>query len=208
MKSADAAHQRRHHHRGQQDHAASCRTPTRTTPGQVVDASNLTVMPGLIEFHSHLQPDFGESAGRAWLAFGITTVRSPGNTPYEAGRGSRGERSERPDRSARLRHRQPDGMAARVLQDGHRHLERRAFRDGAAARQGAAARPAQELRAACPTCSRSAWSSSRTASAFRSRRTRSSRPRLSASTTPSTPRRPAAAATRRRWRRCSAATRT
>jgi Tol biopolymer transport system component len=51
--------------------------------GQVVDASTLTVMPGLIEFHSHLQPDFGESAGRAWLAFGITTVRSPGNTPYE-----------------------------------------------------------------------------------------------------------------------------
>ena len=51
--------------------------------GQVVDASNLTVMPGLVEFHSHLQPDFGESAGRAWLAFGITTVRSPGNTPYE-----------------------------------------------------------------------------------------------------------------------------
>ena len=51
--------------------------------GRVVDASNLTVMPGLIEFHSHLQPDFGESAGRAWLAFGVTTVRSPGNTPYE-----------------------------------------------------------------------------------------------------------------------------
>jgi Tol biopolymer transport system component len=52
--------------------------------GQVVDASNLTVMPGLIEYHSHLQPDFGESQGRAWLAFGVTTVRSPGNTPYEA----------------------------------------------------------------------------------------------------------------------------
>ncbi|HKB13557.1 MAG TPA: amidohydrolase family protein [Vicinamibacterales bacterium] len=51
--------------------------------GQVVDGSNLTVMPGLIEFHSHLQPDFGESEGRAFLAFGITTVRSPGNTPYE-----------------------------------------------------------------------------------------------------------------------------
>jgi len=52
--------------------------------GQVVDASGLTVMPGLVEFHSHLQPDYGESQGRAWLAFGITTVRSPGNTPYEA----------------------------------------------------------------------------------------------------------------------------
>jgi len=51
---------------------------------QVVDGSNLTVMPGLTEFHSHLQPDFGESEGRAFLAFGITTVRSPGNTPYEA----------------------------------------------------------------------------------------------------------------------------
>jgi len=51
---------------------------------QVVDATNLTVMPGLVEFHSHLQKDFGEADGRAWLAFGITTVRSPGNTPYEA----------------------------------------------------------------------------------------------------------------------------
>ena len=50
----------------------------------VVDASNLTVMPGLTEFHSHLQKDFGEAQGRAWLAFGVTTVRSPGNTPYEA----------------------------------------------------------------------------------------------------------------------------
>ena len=52
--------------------------------GAFVDASNLTAMPGLIEFHSHLQKDFGEAQGRAWLAFGITTVRSPGNTPYEA----------------------------------------------------------------------------------------------------------------------------
>jgi hypothetical protein len=51
--------------------------------GQVIDASNLSVMPGLVEFHSHLQKDYGESQGRAWLAFGITTVRSPGNTPYE-----------------------------------------------------------------------------------------------------------------------------
>jgi imidazolonepropionase-like amidohydrolase len=50
---------------------------------QVVDGSGLTVMPGLTEFHSHLQKDFGEAQGRAWLAFGITTVRSPGNTPYE-----------------------------------------------------------------------------------------------------------------------------
>jgi Tol biopolymer transport system component len=52
--------------------------------GQLVDAGGSSVMPGLVEFHSHLQPDFGEAQGRAWLAFGVTTVRSPGNTPYEA----------------------------------------------------------------------------------------------------------------------------
>jgi Tol biopolymer transport system component len=49
----------------------------------VIDASTFTAMPGLIESHSHLQKDYGEAASRAWLAFGITTVRSPGNTPYE-----------------------------------------------------------------------------------------------------------------------------
>lgn len=51
---------------------------------QTVDASRLTVMPGLIEFHTHLQKDFGTNAMRAYLAFGVTTVRSPGSTPYEA----------------------------------------------------------------------------------------------------------------------------
>jgi len=50
---------------------------------KMVDAANFTAMPGLIESHSHLQKDYGEALHRAWLAFGITTVRSPGNTPYE-----------------------------------------------------------------------------------------------------------------------------
>jgi Tol biopolymer transport system component/imidazolonepropionase-like amidohydrolase len=50
---------------------------------KVVDASNFTAMPGLIEFHSHLQKDLGEAEDRAWLSFGITTVRNPGDTPYE-----------------------------------------------------------------------------------------------------------------------------
>jgi hypothetical protein len=40
-------------------------------------------MPGLIEYHSHMQKDLGEAHERAALAFGITTVRSPGSTPYE-----------------------------------------------------------------------------------------------------------------------------
>ena len=51
---------------------------------KLVDASGLTAMPGLIEYHSHLQSDFGEAGRRAWLAFGITSVRSPGGAPYEA----------------------------------------------------------------------------------------------------------------------------
>jgi Tol biopolymer transport system component len=51
---------------------------------KVVDASALTVMPGLIESHSHLQADLGSLDRRAYLSWGITTVRSPGGTPYEA----------------------------------------------------------------------------------------------------------------------------
>ena len=105
--------------------------------GNVVDACGLTVMPGLMEFHSHLQPDFGESQGRAWLAFGVTDGAQPGQHAVRSGRGARGQRSRRASRSARLRHRLSDGMAARLLQDGDRDLERRPVRDGAAAREGA-----------------------------------------------------------------------
>jgi Tol biopolymer transport system component len=50
---------------------------------RVVDAGAHTVMPGLIEYHTHQQKDLGEAHERAALAFGITTVRSPGSTPYE-----------------------------------------------------------------------------------------------------------------------------
>ena len=54
------------------------------TGATLVDASAYTLMPGLIEYHSHIEGDFGGAEHRAWLAFGITTVRSPGGTPYEA----------------------------------------------------------------------------------------------------------------------------
>jgi predicted amidohydrolase len=52
--------------------------------GEVIDASGLTVMPGLIEIHAHLNKEYGEKLGRIWLAYGITTVRNPAGNPYEA----------------------------------------------------------------------------------------------------------------------------
>ena len=49
-----------------------------------IEAPNLVAMPGLIENHSHRQSDFGEQQGRNFLAYGITSVRTPGGLPYEA----------------------------------------------------------------------------------------------------------------------------
>lgn len=51
--------------------------------GTVIDSTGLTAIPGLIEHHAHVQKDFGANAHRAWLAYGITTVRDPGNQPYD-----------------------------------------------------------------------------------------------------------------------------
>ena len=42
-----------------------------------------TVIPGLIEIHTHLSKDYGEALGRAFLAWGITTVRNPATNSYE-----------------------------------------------------------------------------------------------------------------------------
>src|SRR5207248_4126422 len=50
--------------------------------GRVIDASEETVMPGLIEMHAHLESAYGEALGRIWLAYGITTVRNPATNPY------------------------------------------------------------------------------------------------------------------------------
>ncbi|HEV2986493.1 MAG TPA: hypothetical protein VGX46_18985, partial [Vicinamibacterales bacterium] len=52
--------------------------------GAVIDASNETVIPGLIEIHTHLSESFGEALGRAFLSWGITTVRNPATNTFEA----------------------------------------------------------------------------------------------------------------------------
>jgi Tol biopolymer transport system component/imidazolonepropionase-like amidohydrolase len=49
-----------------------------------MDLPQLTAMPGLIDFHTHRQSDFVEQQGRSYLAYGVTTIRSPGGLPYEA----------------------------------------------------------------------------------------------------------------------------
>ncbi|VEL96680.1 WD40 repeat protein [Alteromonas sp. 76-1] len=49
---------------------------------ETIDGSGLYAMPGLIESHVHPQKDFGQGAHRGWLAYGITTIRDPGNQPY------------------------------------------------------------------------------------------------------------------------------
>ncbi|MBI1788121.1 MAG: PD40 domain-containing protein [Acidobacteria bacterium] len=52
---------------------------------EVIDASGLTVMPGLWEAHNHAYgglAQFGDRAGRAWLAYGITTLQSQGQPAY------------------------------------------------------------------------------------------------------------------------------
>ncbi|MDY6946737.1 MAG: amidohydrolase family protein [Pseudomonadota bacterium] len=51
---------------------------------RVVDASRLTVMPGLTDSHVHFAKEHGSSFGRLLLAHGITTVRSVGSIPSDA----------------------------------------------------------------------------------------------------------------------------
>ncbi|WP_409181056.1 amidohydrolase family protein [Amycolatopsis sp. VS8301801F10] len=56
-------------------------------PGRRVDASALTVLPGLTDAHVHNRLKgrfFGARQGKLWLSFGITAVRSAGDPAYEA----------------------------------------------------------------------------------------------------------------------------
>jgi hypothetical protein len=60
--------------------------PRGTLPaaGSVIDARDATVIPGLIDLHAHHSSLVGERLGRAWLAYGVTTVRELTPTPAEA----------------------------------------------------------------------------------------------------------------------------
>jgi amidohydrolase family protein/WD40 repeat protein len=67
--------------------------PHRSNPGNgqgnphVIDASQLTVMPGLWESHTHEWISgkfFGDRLGRLWLAYGVTSLQSVGDPAYRA----------------------------------------------------------------------------------------------------------------------------
>src|SRR5690606_13007503 len=52
----------------------------------LVDATGLTVMPGLIDAHNHWHlrgREWGSRQGPLWLAYGVTTTRSPGDPVYQ-----------------------------------------------------------------------------------------------------------------------------
>ncbi|HVP71947.1 MAG TPA: amidohydrolase family protein, partial [Gemmatimonadaceae bacterium] len=49
----------------------------------VVDASDLTVIPGLVDGHTHEGFGVGEGLGRTWLSYGITTIRDPASDPFQ-----------------------------------------------------------------------------------------------------------------------------
>jgi Tol biopolymer transport system component/imidazolonepropionase-like amidohydrolase len=50
--------------------------------GEVVNAPDEYVIPGLIEMHAHLDSGYGEKFGRIWLAYGITSLRIPAVNAY------------------------------------------------------------------------------------------------------------------------------
>jgi len=52
--------------------------------GVVVDAADEIVMPGLVDMDARLNQDDGAAFGRAFLAYGITSVRIPSINPYVA----------------------------------------------------------------------------------------------------------------------------
>ena len=53
-------------------------------PARVVDARDLTMVPGMIDLHVHQSSLAGERLGRCWLYYGVTTVREISDDPIAA----------------------------------------------------------------------------------------------------------------------------
>ena len=61
---------------------------SQSDPGaKLVDASNMTVVPGIWETHEHEYiggKQYGDKLGRLWLAYGVTTAESQGDPDYRS----------------------------------------------------------------------------------------------------------------------------
>ena len=65
----------------------SIKPHTKPLKGDFIDASNLTVIPGLWDNHVHQQNEsriFGDRTGRGWLAYGVTSTVSVGDLVYRS----------------------------------------------------------------------------------------------------------------------------
>ena len=50
---------------------------------RVVEGAGKTLIPGLIEMHTHLSlPAWGSRQGKVWLAHGVTSLRTPADAPF------------------------------------------------------------------------------------------------------------------------------
>ena len=68
-------------------HSESARTRAMADGARFIDATNLTVLPGLWESHTHQFISgkfYGDRLSRLWLAFGVTELQSQGDPVYRA----------------------------------------------------------------------------------------------------------------------------
>ncbi len=78
--------------------------------GEIIDARDSTVIPGLIDLHAHQSSLVGERLGRAWLAYGVTTVRELAAAPREAVERAESWASGRSARAASAAVAEPRGL--------------------------------------------------------------------------------------------------
>ena len=123
----DGTHQRRRHDRRQphRPRRPACRRAT-TPAAQVVDAVAPDGDAGADRIPLAPAEGLRRRAGARLAGVRRHDRQKPGQHALRSRRGSRGQRGRRASRPTGVRHRLPDGMGPRVLQDGHRHLECRA----------------------------------------------------------------------------------